>query len=61
MSRKLSEPHRSRLDRRPERRRIDEIDTSIIVELQKDGRRSYTAIANKVGCPRPRSASGSSA
>jgi Lrp/AsnC family transcriptional regulator, regulator for asnA, asnC and gidA len=32
-----------------ERRRIDEIDTAIIIELQKDGRRSYTAIANKVG------------
>lgn len=29
--------------------RIDEIDRSIITELQKDGRRSYTAIGHTVG------------
>lgn len=52
MSRKPPDQTRSSSSARPrsaERRRIDEIDTSIIIELQKDGRRSYTAIANKVG------------
>lgn len=35
--------------RRREHEPIDEIDKAIIIELQKDGRRSYTAIGQAVG------------
>lgn len=35
--------------RRPAHEPIDDINKAIIIELQKDGRRSYTAIADAVG------------
>jgi Lrp/AsnC family transcriptional regulator, regulator for asnA, asnC and gidA len=42
-------PVRRTKPRRPAHEPIDDINKAIIIELQKDGRRSYTAIADAVG------------